>query len=76
MDACEAGLGEAANERPEARAGIAFRIAMAAGLLLVTEAGGTWTNADGGEDVLDTGGIVAGNPDIQPLILERLKAAA
>ena len=49
---------------------------MAAGLLLVTEAGGTWTNADGGEDVLDTGGIVAGNPDIQPLILERLKAAA
>ncbi len=49
---------------------------MAAGLLLVSEAGGTWSNADGGEDVLGTGGIVAGNPDIQPLILERLKAAA
>jgi myo-inositol-1(or 4)-monophosphatase len=49
---------------------------LAAGLLLVSEAGGMWTNAEGAEDVLGTGGVVAGNPDIQPLVLERLKAAA
>ncbi len=48
---------------------------MAAGLLLVTEAGGTCTDADGGADMLGAGGIVAGNPDIQPLILARLAAA-
>ena len=49
---------------------------MAAGLLLVTEAGGKVTNADGGEDILGSGTICAANPDLHPLILERLKAAA
>jgi len=49
---------------------------MAAGLLLVTEAGGKVTNADGGEDILGTGTICAANPDLHPLILDRLKAAA
>ena len=49
---------------------------MAAGLLLVTEAGGKVTNADGGEDILGSGTICAANPDLHPLILDRLKAAA
>ncbi len=48
---------------------------LAAGLLLVSEAGGIWSDAEGGTEALGTGGIVAGNPDIQPLVLERLKAA-
>jgi myo-inositol-1(or 4)-monophosphatase len=49
---------------------------LAAGLLLVSEAGGLWTDMAGGADVLGTGGIVAGNPEIQPQLLARLKAAA
>ena len=48
---------------------------MAAGLLLVTEAGGVVTNADSGEDILGSGTVCAGNPDIQPQLLDRLKAA-
>jgi myo-inositol-1(or 4)-monophosphatase len=48
---------------------------MAAGLLLVTEAGGMVTDADGGEDMLGSGSVVAGNLDIHPLLIERLKAA-
>ena len=48
---------------------------IAAGLLLVVEAGGKVTNADGGEDALGTGSVVAGNLEMQPLILERLRAA-
>jgi len=34
------------------------------------------TDADGGEGVLKSGSIVAGNLDIHPLVLERLRAAA
>lgn len=49
---------------------------MAAGLLLISEAGGKVTNADGGEDVLESGSICAANLDIHPLMLEKLKAAA
>jgi myo-inositol-1(or 4)-monophosphatase len=49
---------------------------VAAGLLLVSEAGGKVTTADGGEDPLHAGSICAGNLDIHPLLLERLKAAA
>ena len=49
---------------------------MAAGVLLVTEAGGKVTNADGGEDVLASGSICAANLDIHPLLIERLAAAA
>jgi myo-inositol-1(or 4)-monophosphatase len=48
---------------------------MAAGLLLVTEAGGKVTNAEGEDDVLGTGSVVAGNLDIHPQVLERLNAA-
>jgi myo-inositol-1(or 4)-monophosphatase len=48
---------------------------IAAGLLMVTEAGGKVTDAEGGQDMLTTGGICAGNLDIHPLVLERLKAA-
>ncbi|MFO0438942.1 MAG: inositol monophosphatase family protein [Phenylobacterium sp.] len=49
---------------------------LAAGLLLVTEAGGKVTTAEGGEDVLATGSVCAANLDLHPLILERLRAAA
>jgi myo-inositol-1(or 4)-monophosphatase len=48
---------------------------LAAGTLLVTEAGGKVTNADGGEDVLGAGSVCAGNLDIHPQLLERLRAA-
>jgi myo-inositol-1(or 4)-monophosphatase len=47
---------------------------VAAGLLLVTEAGGKVSDADGGTDPLKTGSICAGNLDIHPLLLERLRA--
>jgi myo-inositol-1(or 4)-monophosphatase len=48
---------------------------IAAGVLMVTEAGGKVTDAEGGQDMLATGSVVAGNLDIHPLLLERLKAA-
>ena len=48
---------------------------MAAGMLLVTEAGGKVSNADGEDDVLGAGSICAGNLDLQPQLLERLRAA-
>jgi len=48
---------------------------LAAGILLVTEAGGKVTDADGGSDVLTKGSVVAGNLDIHPLLLSRLTAA-
>jgi len=48
---------------------------IAAGALLVTEAGGKVTEADGGSDPAATGAICAANLDLHPLILERLAAA-
>ena len=48
---------------------------LAAGILLVTEAGGRVTDADGGDDILKTGAICAANLDLQPVILQRLQAA-
>jgi myo-inositol-1(or 4)-monophosphatase len=48
---------------------------IAAGLLLVTEAGGRVTDVDGGEEMLAKGSVVAGNLDIQPLVVERLRVA-
>ena len=49
---------------------------LAAGVLLVSEAGGMVTDADGGETMLTGGSICAANPSLHPLVLERLRAAA
>ena len=49
---------------------------LAAGLLLVSEAGGKATDADGGEDVIGKGSVCAANLELHPLVLERLRAAA
>jgi myo-inositol-1(or 4)-monophosphatase len=49
---------------------------MAAGILLVREAGGFTTNADGGKDIYNTGSIAAGNEHIHPALLNILKSAA
>jgi myo-inositol-1(or 4)-monophosphatase len=49
---------------------------MAAGILLVLEAGGVVTDADGGQDMLAGGSICVGNAPLHALLLERLKAAA
>jgi myo-inositol-1(or 4)-monophosphatase len=48
---------------------------LAAGILLVTEAGGKVTNADGEDDVLGSGSVCAANLELHPHILERLGAA-
>ncbi len=49
---------------------------LAAGILLVTEAGGTVTDADGGQDMLAKGSICAANPALHGVVLDRLGAAA
>ncbi len=49
---------------------------LAAGLILVTEAGGMVTDADGGDDPLAAGSICAANLELHPKLLERLRAAA
>jgi myo-inositol-1(or 4)-monophosphatase len=49
---------------------------IAAGLLLVTEAGGKVTDADEGEDMLAKGSICVGAQDIHGLLIARLRAAA
>ncbi len=49
---------------------------MAAGVLLVSEAGGMVTDADGGDDMLAGGSICAANSSLHALVLERLRAAA
>ncbi len=46
---------------------------MAAGSLLVTEAGGMVSDFGGKGDYLSTGNIIAGNSTIQPMILEIIK---
>jgi myo-inositol-1(or 4)-monophosphatase len=48
---------------------------IAAGLLLVTEAGGKVTDADGGEDMLTNGSICAANLEVHPLLFDKLRAA-
>jgi myo-inositol-1(or 4)-monophosphatase len=48
---------------------------IAAGTLLVTEAGGKVTDADGGEDMLGSGSVCVGNLELHPQILDRLRAA-
>jgi myo-inositol-1(or 4)-monophosphatase len=42
---------------------------LAAGLLMIREAGGVATDAEGGDDVVGSGSIVAGNPYIQKQLL-------
>jgi myo-inositol-1(or 4)-monophosphatase len=49
---------------------------LAAGTLLVAEAGGAVSDADGGQEILGQGSICAANLDLHPKILERLRAAA
>ncbi|CAN7563387.1 inositol monophosphatase [Phenylobacterium sp. LjRoot164] len=49
---------------------------MAAGVLMITEAGGKVTNADGGDDIMGSGSICAANLELHPLVIEKLKAAA
>jgi len=49
---------------------------MAAGMLLVTEAGGKVTSAEGDEDILEKGSILAANLDLHPAVLEKLNLAA
>ena len=48
---------------------------LAAGTLLVTEAGGRVTDADGDDEILRKGSICAANLEIHPLLLARLNAA-
>jgi myo-inositol-1(or 4)-monophosphatase len=48
---------------------------MAAGLLLVREAGGYVSDADGGPNMLTTGGVCAGNEFIHRQLLDLLKKA-
>ncbi len=49
---------------------------MAAGIILVREAGGFVTDCDGGEDMFHKGHIAAGNETIQKALLTVLKTAA
>jgi myo-inositol-1(or 4)-monophosphatase len=46
---------------------------MAAGVLMVTEAGGVVTDADGGSDPLRSGTICVANPELHAQLLERLR---
>ena len=49
---------------------------LAAGILLITEAGGAVTDIDGGEEVLGKGNVCTANQDLHPLLLEHLKAVS
>lgn len=48
---------------------------LAAGMLLITEAGGKVTDIDGGEEVLTKRSVVAANLDLHPQILDLIRAA-
>ena len=48
---------------------------IAAGVLMVAEAGGRVTGADGGDFRLDAGDVCAANLDLHPVVVERLVAA-
>jgi myo-inositol-1(or 4)-monophosphatase len=47
---------------------------VAAGVVLVREAGGVVTTLDGSDDVLQHGSVVAGNPTMHRWLLELLRA--
>lgn len=49
---------------------------MAAGILLMREAGGFVSNVEGGKDIFGTGSIVAGNEHTHPALLKILKGAS
>lgn len=49
---------------------------MAAGILMIREAGGFATDRAGGSDIFETGTVVAGNEAVHAALLGRLKAAA
>ena len=49
---------------------------IAAGLLMVREAGGVVSDLNGGEKPLETGGVLAANETLHPLFLKLLKDAA
>ncbi|MFQ5984053.1 MAG: inositol monophosphatase family protein [Alphaproteobacteria bacterium] len=46
---------------------------LAAGILLVREAGGYVTDLEGGDDVLGTGGVLAANPTLHPQLLRLVR---
>jgi len=48
---------------------------LAAGLVILREAGGFATDLDGGEAILDKGSVVAGNEEIQRALLALVKSA-
>ena len=48
---------------------------MAAGIVMVREAGGTITDLDGGVDMMATGGLIAANANIHKGVLQLLKDA-
>ena len=48
---------------------------IAAGTVLIREAGGIVTDFDGGTDMLATGEVCAGNQAVQRLLVEELKVA-
>ncbi|WP_298426255.1 inositol monophosphatase family protein [Rhodoblastus sp.] len=48
---------------------------MAAGLVLVREAGGYLTDADGGQNILGSGSVCCGNEQIQKQLLDLIKKA-
>ena len=49
---------------------------MAAGIVILREAGGIATDFSGGSDMLTTGSIVAGVPSIQKVLLEKLTSSS
>jgi myo-inositol-1(or 4)-monophosphatase len=46
---------------------------MAAGILMIREAGGFVSDATGGTDMMDTGSVVAGNETIQKVLLQTVR---
>jgi myo-inositol-1(or 4)-monophosphatase len=49
---------------------------LAAGVLLVAEAGGMVTDAEGGEEMIAKGSVCASNSSLHALLMDRLKAGA
>ena len=48
---------------------------LAPGVLLVREAGGIATDLEGGDRILETGGVVAANPELHAVMLEVIRSA-